>query len=365
MRAAVLEAPGKPAVLRDDLTIADPRPGEVKVRISHCGLCHSDLSIIDGVFPAPVPIVLGHEAAGVVAAVGEGVSSHAVGDPVVLTPCPPCGTCYWCVRGEASLCEVALGIMTHTFPDGTTGLSSGGQTVYRGLNVGGFAEFVVTSANGAVKVPADVPLDVACVIGCAVQTGVGAVLNTARVEEGATVLVLGLGGIGLAAVQGARIAGATRILVSDPVASRRECARALGATDFVDPASEDVVARAREIAPVGVDYAFECAGRAALVEVGIAAARNGGTIVCVGAPPIDESITISPAAAFTVSEKKLQGCTLGSVNSLRDIPRLVGLWQAGRLDLEALITARRPLAEINEAATALRESRGIRTVLEL
>ena len=161
------------------------------------------------------------------------------------------------------------------------------------------------------------------------------------------------------------IAGASRILVSDPVAARRESAKTFGATDFVDPGSDDVVTRAREIAPVGVDYAFECAGRAALVEVGIAATRNGGTIVCVGAPPIEESISISPAAAFTISQKKLMGCTLGSVNSLRDIPRLVALWQAGRLDLESLVTARRPLAEINEAAIDLRESRGIRTVLDL
>lgn len=365
MRAAVLEAPGEPLVIRDDLSIRDPRPGEVKVRVAYCGICHSDLSLADGTFPAPVPIVLGHEAAGVVEAVGDGVSTHAVGDPVVLTPCPPCGACYWCVRGEASLCEVALGIMTHTFLDGSTGLSRGDTSVYRGLNLGAFAESVVTPATGAVKVPADLPLDIACVIGCAVQTGVGAVLNTASVEEGASVLVLGLGAIGLAAVQGARIAGATRILVSDPVAARREAAKALGATDFVDPTRDDVVARAREVSPVGVDYAFECAGRAALVETGIAAARNGGTIVCVGAPPIEESITIAPAAAFTISEKKLLGCTLGSVNSLRDIPRLVALWQAGRLDLDALVTARRPLEEVNDALDALRESRGVRTVLDL
>jgi len=365
MRAAVLEVQGQPIVVRDDLTIADPRPGEVKVRVAHCGLCHSDLSIADGTFPAPVPIVLGHEAAGVVEAVGDGVTSHAVGDPVVLTPCPPCGTCYWCVRGETSLCEAATGIMTHTFRDGTTGLASRGAAVYRGLNLGAFAESVVTPAAGAVKIPAGVPLDVACVIGCAVQTGVGAVLNTAAVEEGATVLVLGLGGIGLAAVQGARIAGASRILVSDPVPARREAAKALGATDFLDPSQDDVVARARAIAPVGVDYAFECAGRAALVGVGIAAARNGGTIVCVGAPPIDEAISIAPAAAFTVSGKQLLGCVLGGVNSLRDIPRLVDLWQAGRLDLESLITARRPLEQINEAAADLRESRGVRTVLSL
>jgi Zn-dependent alcohol dehydrogenase len=365
MRAAVLEAQGQPLVLRDDIAIEEPKAGQVRVRVSHCGICHSDLSTVDGVFPSPLPIVLGHEASGVVDAVGVGVTRLAPGDPVVLTPCPPCGSCYWCLRGEPGVCEGTLGIMTHTFADGTTGLSRNGETIYRGLNVGGFGEYVVTGENGAVKIPADVPLEIACVIGCAVQTGVGAVLNTAKVEEGASVLVQGLGGIGLSAVQGARIAGASRIIVSDPVATRRDAAKSLGATDFIDPAAGDVATLAREIAPVGVDYAFECAGRAALVESGIAAARNGGTIVCVGAPPIDEGITIAPAAAFTVSEKKLMGCTLGSSNSLREIPRLIALWQAGRLDLEALITARRPLAEINEAMTSLREAQGVRTVLSL
>jgi S-(hydroxymethyl)glutathione dehydrogenase / alcohol dehydrogenase len=365
MRAAVLEAQGKPLVVRDDVRIEAPGPGQVKVRVSNCGICHSDLSIADGAFPGPLPIVLGHEAAGVVEEVGEGVRALAPGDPVVLTPCPPCGTCYWCVRGEASLCEAAMGIMTHTFADGSTGLSRGDTRLYRGLNVGGFAESVIAPVNGAVKIPAGVPLDVACVIGCAVQTGVGAVLNTARVEEGASVLVLGLGGIGLSVVQGARLAGAARIIVSDPVAERRACAEKLGATDSIDPGRDDVVARAREIAPVGVDYAFECAGRAALVQTGIAAARNGGTIVCVGAPPVDESIQIAPAALFTVSEKKLLGCLLGSCNSLREIPRLVSLWQAGRLDLESLISARLPLARVNEALDLARSTRGIRTVLDL
>jgi Zn-dependent alcohol dehydrogenase len=202
------------------------------------------------------------------------------------------------------------------------------------------------------------------VIGCAVQTGVGAVLNTAQVVEGATVLVLGLGGIGLSVVQGARVAGAARIIASDPVPARREAAKAFGATDFIDPGKDDTVTRAREIAPVGVDYAFECAGHGGLVEAGIAAARNGGTIVCVGAPPIDQAITLAPAAAFTVSGKKLLGCILGGANSLREIPRLVSLWQAGRLDLDALVTARRPLSEINQAMDELRASRGIRTVLD-
>jgi Zn-dependent alcohol dehydrogenase len=365
MRSAVLETPGQPIHICDDVAIAEPGIGQVRVRVSHCGVCHSDLSIADGVFPAPLPIVLGHEAAGVVDAIGPGVTGLAPGDSVVLTPAPPCGRCYWCVRGEAALCVDAIGIMTNTFADGTTGLSRGGAIVYRGLNVGAFAEYVVTTANGAVKVGRDVPLDVACVIGCAVQTGVGAVLNTARVPEGATVLVMGLGGIGLSTVQGARLAGAARIFASDPLPERRKAAETFGATDLLDPNAEDVAVRVREATGVGVDFAFETAGRASLVSVGIAATRNGGTVVCVGAPPITEKIEIAPAALFTVSEKKLVGCILGSSNSLFEIPRLVALWRAGRLDLEGLITARRPLAEIDLAFADLRAGRGIRTVLEV
>jgi Zn-dependent alcohol dehydrogenase len=365
MKAALVETPGQPLVLRDDVEIAEPGPGQVRIKVSHCGICHSDLSIVDGQFPSPMPILLGHEAAGHVDAIGPNVTTLAPGDPVVLTPCPPCGKCYWCVRNEAALCVDSIGIQTNAFADGSTGLSRGGETVYRGLNVAGFAEYVLTQEAGAVKIPADVPLEVACVIGCAVQTGVGAVLNTARVDEGATVLVMGLGGIGLSVVQGARIAGASRIIVSDPVSERREVAKQFGATDLLDPGSDDVVARAREITEVGVDYAFETAGSAALAEAGFQAVRNGGTVVCVGAAPIDQSITITPAVLLTISEKKLMGCVLGSVNSLREIPRLIALWRAGRLDLESLITARRPLAEINEAMDDLRASRGVRTVLTI
>jgi Zn-dependent alcohol dehydrogenase len=365
MRAAILEAPGQPLAICDDVEIAEPRAGHVRVRVSHCGVCHSDLSVVDGAFPAPLPIVLGHEAAGVVDAVGPGVTGLAPGDPVVLTPTPPCGRCYWCLRGEASLCADASGLVTSTFLDGTTGLSRRGERVYRGLNLAAFSEYVVAAETAAVRVPRDVPLDVACVIGCAVQTGVGAVLNTARVPEGATVLVMGLGGIGLSTVQGARVAGASRIIASDPLPERRKAAEALGATDLLDPGAEDVAARVREITSVGADYAFETAGRASLIGVGLAAVRNGGAVVCVGAPPVAEKIEIAPAVLFTVSEKKLLGCILGSCNSLRDIPRLVALWRAGRLDLESLVTARRPLEGINDAMSDLRAGRGIRTVLSI
>jgi Zn-dependent alcohol dehydrogenase len=256
-------------------------------------------------------------------------------------------------------------IMTNTFRDGTTGLSRNGEVVYRGIGLAAFAEYAVVPASGAIKVADDVPLEVACVIGCAVQTGVGAVLNTARVEAGATVLVMGLGGIGLSIVQGARVAGAARIIAADPVGGRREAARRFGATDLVDPTSTDVISTAMALTGVGVDYAFDAVGRGSLVQTGIAACRNGGTTVAVGAAPMDDVITIAPAAAFTISEKKLLGCTLGSCHSVRDIPRLIALWQAGRLDLEALVTARRPLAEINAAMDDLRASRGIRTILTI
>jgi S-(hydroxymethyl)glutathione dehydrogenase / alcohol dehydrogenase len=364
MRAALLEAPGDALVMRS-IAIAEPGPGQVRVRVRHCGVCHSDLSIVNGTFPSPLPIVLGHEAAGVVESVGAGVTGLAAGDAVVLTPCPPCGTCYWCVRGEPTVCVNASAIQSNTFADGSTGLELEGTAVYRGVGLGAFAEYVLTQATGAVKIAPDVPLDVACVIGCAVQTGVGAVLNTAKVEEGATVLVLGLGGIGLSLVQGARLAGASRIIASDPVAERRETAARLGATDLIDPSREDVLGRTLELTANGVDYAFDAVGRASLIQLGLAATRAGGTTVCVGAPPMDDVLTIAMPALFVVSEKKLLGCALGSSNSLREIPRLISLWQAGRLDLESLITARRPLAEINEAMADLTAGRGVRTVLSI
>ena len=218
----------------DDIDIADPGPGEVRVRASHCGVCHSDLGIVDGTFPNFGTIVLGHEAAGIVDAVGAGVTALQPDDKVVLTPIAACDECYWCLRGEYGCCVNAMAVTTGTALDGHTPLSRNGAPVLRGLGVGGFAEMVVTPASGAVKVADDTPLEIACVIGCAVQTGVGAVLNTASVEPGATLLVVGAGGVGIA-IAGARIAGAARIIVSDPVAGRRDAARRFGATDVIDP----------------------------------------------------------------------------------------------------------------------------------
>jgi len=366
MRAAVLEESQARLTVVDDVDVDGPRPGEVLVRVSHCGVCHSDLSVANGTYPLLGPTVLGHEAAGTVEAVGDGVASVAPGDGVVLSPIATCGTCYWCVRGEYGCCVNASAVLTGTFVDGRSPLSRAGMPVLRGLGVGGFAQYAVVAEPGAVKVPDDTPLEVACVVGCAVQTGVGAVLNTARVEEGATVLVAGAGGVGIAITQGARLAGAATIVVSDPVEERRAAAREFGATHVVDPGADDVVARAREItAGVGVDYAFEAVGSAALVEACMLATRAGGTTVMVGAAPFDQTLTLGPAVVVMASERKIVGSFLGSCNSRRDIPRLLALWRAGRLDLESMVTRRRPLDEVNDAFADLTATLGIRTVLSL
>jgi S-(hydroxymethyl)glutathione dehydrogenase / alcohol dehydrogenase len=364
MRAAVLEPDGKLAVGQVD--IEDPRPDEVLVRVTDCGVCHSDLSSLDGSFPAATPTVLGHEAAGIVEAVGPGVTRLRAGDKAVLTPLPPCGRCYFCTRGQPTLCaEYSSALFTSTRPDGTSPLSRGGELVYRGLGMGGWAEYVVLPQDGVVKVDDDVDLAEACVIGCAVQTGVGAVLQTARVEEGATVLVLGAGGIGIAVVQGARLAGASVIVAVDPVAQRREAALRFGATHAIDPTDTDVTAFCMDLTGIGMDYCFEAAGQAALLEQGIASSRAGGTTVGVGAAPIDQGISIPMVAGFTATEKRLIGCLLGSVHAHRDIPRLLALAKAGRLDLAGMITDRYPLDDVTAAVDNLQQRRGIRTALTI
>ena len=364
MRAALLNASNTPLAIVDDITIADPGPGEVLVKVSHCGLCHSDYSNVNGTFPIMGPMVLGHEAAGTIAAVGAGVAELVAGDRVVLSPIAACGSCYGCLRGEYGTCLNASAISTGTFVNGSTGLSRNGAVVLRGLGVGALAEYALVEASGAIKVDDDVPLDVACVIGCSVQTGVGAVLNAAKVEPGATVLVMGLGGVGISIVQGARIAGASRIIVSDPNAARRDAAEKFGATHAIDPMNEDLMSRVMAITGVGVDYAFDAVGSSALVEAAMWATRAGGTTVMVGAAPIDQIASV-PVTLFMVTERKLIGTLLGGCNSRREVPRLLDLWRHGRLDLEAMITARRPLTEINEGFDDLRDGIGLRTVISL
>ncbi|MFN8051821.1 MAG: Zn-dependent alcohol dehydrogenase [Acidimicrobiales bacterium] len=364
MRAALLETGASAMRIVDDVELEGPRHGEVRVQIAWCGVCHSDVSQVDGVHPAMTPSVLGHEAAGVVVELGPGVTSLAVGDHVVLSPSAACGTCYWCVRGEQSSCVNSAAIAMAMLPDGTTRLSRGGELVYRGMGLAAMAEYVVVSEVAAVRIDGDLPLDLACIIGCAVQTGVGAALNAGDVQAGDTVLVMGAGGIGLSVVQGARIAGATRIIVSDPVEARRETATAVGATDVVDPTEEDVVSVVQRLTGVGVDIAFDAAGSAALTETGIAATRSHGTTVIVGAAPVDDDARLNVVTAMFM-EKRIVGTLLGGCHAPRDFPRLVALWQSGLLDLDAMVTNRRPFDEVNEAMDDMRAGRGVRTVLRI
>jgi Zn-dependent alcohol dehydrogenase len=364
MRAAVLTEGQSPLELLDDIEVAGPLVGQVLVDVAHCGICHSDLTIIENGYE-PFPVILGHEASGVVAAVGPGVTAVVPGDHVVLVAIAPCGRCYWCVRGKPTSCEKAMTFMSGTLTDGSTALSRGGKPVYRGLGVGGFGEKVLTTESGVVRIDSEVPLDLASIIGCAIQTGVGAVLNTAAVEEGATVLVMGLGGVGLSVVQGARIAGASRIIASDPLPDRRQLALSFGATDMIDPGADDVVAASLELTGVGVDYAFDAAGSARLLEAGFLATCSGGTTVSVGAPDATEVLENLPAILFAITEKRLVGCLYGGGNPHWQIPRLVGLWRRGLLDLEGMITSRRPLEEVNGGFDDLRAGRGLRTILTI
>lgn len=364
MRAALLEKPQSDLVVVDDVDIAEPEPGQVLVRISHCGVCHSDLHVIDGGGGRQLPVVLGHEAGGTVESVGAGVNQLAAGDKVILTLRPVCGRCYFCSRGEPTLCR-GLGGRGGAGPRGTSHLSRSGQPVYPGVGLGAFAERVIASVHAAVKVPDDTPLDVACVIGCAVQTGVGAVVNTAKVEPGDTVVVQGLGGVGISIIQGARLAGASQIIAVDPVEERREASRRFGATATIDPTADEVVPMVQELTGIGADVAFDAVGMSQLIETGIMATRPGGTTVCVGVPRPDDAITIRPAVMFALGEKKLKGCFLGSSNPNREFPRLLALWRAGRLDLDGMVTKQRPLDEINEAFADMKAGRGIRTVLEI
>ncbi|GIH27817.1 alcohol dehydrogenase [Acrocarpospora phusangensis] len=365
MKAAIMTEVGAELTVADDVELDPPRAGEVRVDVLHCGVCHSDLHYLDGTLRTGLPVILGHEAAGVVSETGPGVTGLEPGDKVVLTMAPSCGRCYWCALGERTLCQRFAGLVGGAYPDGSTRLSWRGAPVRRGLVLSAFARQTVVPAEAAVRIPGDVPTEIAAVVGCAVQTGVGAVLNTARVPAGASVVVVGLGAVGLSIVQAAVVAGATTILGVDTAAARREHAIRFGATHVLDPAADKVSTVARDLtAGRGADYAFDAVGKGDIVQTLLKATRNGGTTVMVGIPSTTDTVVV-PALMHGFYEKKLIGCYLGSANPHRDFPRILDLWRAGRLDLGGMVTMRRPLDEINAAVADLRAATGVRTVLEM
>jgi Zn-dependent alcohol dehydrogenase len=360
-----MTAVGAPLTVADDVELDAPRAGEVLVDIAHCGVCHSDVHYLDGSLRTGTPVILGHEAAGRIGAVGPGVTHLSPGDKVVLTMAPSCGRCYWCAQGEHSLCQRFAGMVGGAYPDGTTRLTWRGEPVRRGLVLSAFAERTVVPAEAAVRIPEDTPTDIAAVVGCAVQTGVGAVVNTAKVPAGSSVVVVGLGAVGLSLVQAARMVGAATVIGVDLAAERRARGTALGATTVLDPTADRVDSAVRDLTGGrGADFGFDAVGRGEIVQTLLKATRNGGTVVMVGMPSLDDTVTVR-ALVHAFYEKKLIGCYLGSANAHRDVPRILDLWRAGRLDLAGMVTARRPLDQINVAVDELRRAVGARTVLEL
>ncbi|MFI0450423.1 zinc-binding dehydrogenase [Actinomadura sp. 6N118] len=340
----------------EDIVLRDPGPGQVRVRIAGAGLCHSDLSFADGTLPGAFPAVLGHEAAGTVIAAGRGVGSPRVGDKVVLTWSPPCGECWHCVHDEMHLCS-QVGEPSAPFAE-----LSDGTPLYPGLGVGAFAEETVVPAAAAIPVPESLPLDVAGLLGCAVATGVGAVLNTARVTAGESVAVIGLGGVGLSAVQGARIAGAEVVFAVDPSEEKRDLAARLGATHVAAPTLA-MGGRLRKLTGGrGADHVIECVGRATTIRSAWSLARRGGRVVVAGAGARDDFVRFSAQELF-LQARTLQGCVYGSVEPATDIPTYAALALTGELDPAAMVTARSPLADAGAAAEALARGEGARTLL--
>jgi Zn-dependent alcohol dehydrogenase len=319
----------------DDLSVKDPGPGEVAVRIGAAGLCHSDVSVITGTIQFPTPVVLGHEGAGVVDAVGEGVTTVKEGDHVVLTTLGNCGACEYCDAGRPTMCRSTFGGRPQPF-------TWRGEPAYSFANASVFSERTVVKANQAVPIPADVPMAAASLVGCGVLTGVGAVLQRAQVPAGASVVVIGVGGIGLNVIQGAVLAGAARIIAVDTNARKRDIALQFGATDFVE--STEAV---RDIAKRGVDYAFECVGHVKLIRAAIDLLDWGGTCVMLGVPESTAEASYNVAGMYL--DKSILGCRYGSSQPQRDVRRYVDLYRRGRLKLDELVSATYPLEEMKTA----------------
>jgi S-(hydroxymethyl)glutathione dehydrogenase/alcohol dehydrogenase len=357
MRAAILHAIGDDKIeIRDDVMAIGPGPGEVRIRVRAAGVCHSDLSARNGVLPQPVPAVLGHEAAGDVVAVGDGIDDLAVGDRVIANWLPSCGTCMSCVRGEPYLCvaHVMMGYVMPRFLVGDT-------PVFGMAGCGAFAEEIVVPRPGAVKIGDDVPYEVAALVGCGVMTGVGAVFNTAQVRPGEKVVVIGCGGVGIAAIQGARISGASTIVAVDTVEAKHDVARRFGATHAVTPDGlSDLVTEVT--GGEGFDYAFDVVAVPQTLRAAWTATRRGGAVVVVGAGRADQHIEFSPFELL-FEGKRILPSMFGSANVQRDFPRLLDLWRAGRLDLAGMISHRIRLDDIDDALGALGRGDVIRQVI--
>ncbi|MCI0844718.1 MAG: Zn-dependent alcohol dehydrogenase [Chloroflexi bacterium] len=361
MKAAVLyELGGRLEV--EEIELAAPKEGEVLVKVVAAGVCHSDISVIDGVIPFPLPTVLGHEGSGVVESVGPGVDHVQKGDHVIFSFIPACGQCFYCLRGMVNLCEPALRLGGNLF-DGTSRLTNGtGMSLNHFSSVSCFAEYTVVPRESAIKIDPEVPLDVVALIGCCVTTGAGAVFNTAKVPPGSSVAVFGCGGVGLSIVQGAAISGAQPIIALDLWQSRLDLAMELGATHTINASTEDGTRVIRELTGgKGVDFAFEAIGNPDTISQAYRSIHWGGTCVCVGVPPADAKLTFD--SRLIMQERTIKGSLYGSSNPKVDFANLVALYSAGKLKLDQMITGRFPLERINGALEDLRNGIGARSVI--
>lgn len=358
MKAAVLNAPQTPLEMVD-LTLEDPGPGEALVRVVTAGVCHSDLHFIEGTYPGRYPMVLGHEVAGIVEALGPGVTNVAQGDRVIMGFVQPCGHCNYCDSGRPNLCSTPT---TPRRPDQPIA-TLGDQPVSLMANVGGFAEQSVMPASGLLKIPDDISLDVAALVGCSVMTGYGAVVNTAKVDPGSTVAVIGAGGVGLNIIQAARLAGARQIIAVDMVEHKLGIAKDFGATDTVNAGDVDAVKAVQELSGGGVDFGFEAIGLKVTSEQAYEMAKRGGTAVIVGMVPPADKIEVS--GMIWMQEKTLKGSFYGSARFHTDMPRILDLYKQGKLDIDGLVTKRYQFDEINEAFDTLKSGEVARSVLAI
>ena len=362
MKAAVLYKAGEPLVI-EDLKLAPPKVGEVRVRVAANGACHSDLHVMTGDMRMPLPIVLGHEGAGIVAEAGPGVTSVKEGDHVVLSFSPVCGFCHFCTQGKPQLCETRPKT-AGTLLDGTTRLQKNGQDIFHFAFTASFAEETVVPESCAIKIREDIPLDRACFVGCGTMTGIGAAINTAKVQPGSSVAVIGCGGVGLNVIQGAALAGARQIIAIDLLPKKLDFARTFGATHFLNPSQDDPFKAVLDLTGGrGVDYAFEVISTAKTIELAFKMTARGGVCTIVGVSPESARISLNPNV-FTLMEKKLQGSYYGSTRPRIDMPRLLDMYMDGKIKIDELVSRTFPLEGVNEAYELLKQGSVARSVIK-
>lgn len=358
MKAAICYEFGKPLVV-EEVTLEPPRFGEVKVRTAAAAICHSDVHLIRGEWRGDLPVIAGHENSGIVEEVGEGVTLVKPGDHVVMSLLRSCGRCYFCVHGDTHICEAEYALDAEP-----RFRNDKGESILHGINTAGFAEFTVVDQSQLVPIPKEIPLDSASLLACGVITGLGAVVNTAAVEPGRSVAVIGVGGVGLNSIQGADLSGANPIIAIDLLDNKLEASRDFGATHTINAKSDDnVVETVKSLTSGrGVDYAFVTVGSPSAAEQALTLIRRGGTVTLVGIPEIEATLPLSPFWSV-IQERKILGSSMGSTRLSVDVPRLVELYQTGRLKLDELITNRYPLQEINEAIESMERGEALRNVV--